>query len=154
VQDQVADAVEVWLGAPPHLFVIQLAQAVLDATQGALQLVSRRSPNDSGQFVSSHAGSSTSPKARTGKVLRFLTLTGTDGPPQVVSGIRDAGRGLGLTPQFENPFDILQPAFTDGQATHPLVARRRLRPKEKARSSDSLPRAADRINELCRQSAA
>src|SRR5262249_56021131 len=72
-----ADAVETRLGTPPHLLVMQLTQAVLDALQGAVQLVRRRSPNDSSQFVGSHADSSTSPKARTGKVPRFLTLTGT-----------------------------------------------------------------------------
>jgi len=35
------------------------------------------STEDSGQFIGSHAGSSTSPKARTGNVPMFLTLTGT-----------------------------------------------------------------------------
>src|SRR5262249_42098647 len=47
VQDQVADAVETRLRPPPHLLVIQLTQAVLDAIQGALQLVRRRSANGS-----------------------------------------------------------------------------------------------------------
>ena len=61
----------------PHLLLVQLAQAVLDAPQGAVQLVRRRSPNGSGQFVGGHVGSSTIPKARTGKVPMPLTFTGT-----------------------------------------------------------------------------
>src|SRR5262249_1513587 len=74
VQDQVTDAVEARPGPPPHLLVIQLTQAVFDAAQGAFQFVRRRSPDGSGQFVGCHAGSSTSPKARTGRVPRFLIL--------------------------------------------------------------------------------
>src|SRR5262249_53452164 len=68
VQDQVADAIETRLGAPPQLLVTQLTKAVPDAIQGAIQLVRRRGPNGNSQFVGSHADFSTSAKARTGKV--------------------------------------------------------------------------------------
>jgi hypothetical protein len=68
VQDQDADAVEARLRAVPHLLVIQLIQAMLDALKGAVQLVRRRSTKGSGKFIGGHGGSSTIPKARTGKV--------------------------------------------------------------------------------------
>src|SRR5262245_10263658 len=35
-----------------------------------------------------------------------------DGPPQVVGGVRHAGRGVGLPPKFEDALYIFQPART------------------------------------------
>jgi hypothetical protein len=37
-----------------------------------------------------------------------------NGSAQDIGGVGHAGRGVGLPPEFENPFYIIQPGRTDG----------------------------------------
>jgi len=54
VQDQVADAVERGVRAPPNLFVVQLSLAMLDFGQGRGQFGGGLGADGASQFVSGH----------------------------------------------------------------------------------------------------
>src|SRR5262245_46738803 len=65
-----------------------------------------------------------------------------DDPPQVISGVRDSGRGVGLPPEFKDHYYTFQPALTDQQSIRCLLGPLRLQQTKKARSRRNLPRAS------------